>query len=280
MTWVAVIVVLSVVPRTSVVSPFLTAVAETAAVPSLYVVDERLLDSDRPGSWASSASKPELVRLLTVPADPASAASPMIEHSTRRRRIRNVRRSRQWRDPARALRSYPLPGPSRRPCLNERFELTSKSLLRENIRPPQDLETIRPARPAAANAAHPRYPGRSHQPAPHLADHDPITNPQRTQNESPRRDDDVVAPQLIDITDRDARHQGRQVYEPTSQRCFVHNGRNARGPGEGSIRDIHWIETPLPPTSCRRAGSPLLSRGASWWRGLDLWPAGEVWIFG
>src|ERR1700761_6619742 len=72
MTWVAVMVVLSVVPSTRTGSPVVTALAEAALVPSSYVVvDASLMVTFSPAEVVSV--KPVVDTLLTVPDDPPAA---------------------------------------------------------------------------------------------------------------------------------------------------------------------------------------------------------------
>jgi hypothetical protein len=72
MTWVAVIVVLSVVPSTSAVSPLVTALADAEFVPFSYVVDDVSLTVAFSPADVNSP-KPVVDTLLTVPIDPPAA---------------------------------------------------------------------------------------------------------------------------------------------------------------------------------------------------------------
>jgi hypothetical protein len=74
MTWVAVMVVLSVVPSTKTGAPVVTALAEAALVPSSYVVvDASLMVTFSPAEVVSV--KPVAETLLTVPDDPPAAGA-------------------------------------------------------------------------------------------------------------------------------------------------------------------------------------------------------------
>jgi hypothetical protein len=76
MTWVAVMVVLSVVPSTRTGTPVVTALAEAALVPISYVVvDASLMVTFSPAEVVSV--KPVADTLLTVPDDPP-AAGPLL----------------------------------------------------------------------------------------------------------------------------------------------------------------------------------------------------------
>jgi hypothetical protein len=72
MTCVAVIVVLSVVPTTRAVLPFLTALADADFVPFSYVVDDVSLTVTFSPADVNSP-KPEVDTLLTLPIDPPAA---------------------------------------------------------------------------------------------------------------------------------------------------------------------------------------------------------------
>ena len=72
MTCVAVIVVLSTVPRTSTVLPLLTALADAELVPFSYVVDDVSLTVTFSPADVNSP-KPDFDTLLTVPIDPPAA---------------------------------------------------------------------------------------------------------------------------------------------------------------------------------------------------------------
>jgi hypothetical protein len=72
MTWLAVIVVLSVVPSTRAVVPLVTALADAEFVPFSYVVDDvSLIVTFSPADVNSP--KPDVDTLLTVPIDPPVA---------------------------------------------------------------------------------------------------------------------------------------------------------------------------------------------------------------
>src|ERR1700761_1344710 len=72
MTWVAVMVVLSVVPSTRTGAPVVTALAEAGLVPAWYVVvDASLMVTFSPAAVVSV--KPAADTLLTVPAEPPAA---------------------------------------------------------------------------------------------------------------------------------------------------------------------------------------------------------------
>jgi hypothetical protein len=72
MTCVAVIVVLSVVPRTRAVSPLVTALANAERAPFPYVVDDVSLTVTFSPADVKSM-KPEVDALLTLPIDPPAA---------------------------------------------------------------------------------------------------------------------------------------------------------------------------------------------------------------
>jgi hypothetical protein len=72
MTCVAVIVVLSLVPSTRAVLPFLTALADVEFVPFSYVVDDVSLTATVSPPEVNRL-KPEVDTLLTVPIDPPAA---------------------------------------------------------------------------------------------------------------------------------------------------------------------------------------------------------------
>ena len=72
MTWVAVMVLLSVVPSTRAVSPLVTALTEAWLVPFSYVVEEF---SVMVSFWLPEvvSAKPDVDTLLTVPIEPPAA---------------------------------------------------------------------------------------------------------------------------------------------------------------------------------------------------------------
>jgi hypothetical protein len=74
MTWLAVIVVPSVVPSTSTLTPFLTALAEVELVPFRYVVEEALSTDT---FWPADVEmvKLDADTLPTVPAAPPAAGA-------------------------------------------------------------------------------------------------------------------------------------------------------------------------------------------------------------